>query len=157
MSLARRRDPESLTRRAAAFVRAGVIPPPAGDAGAEKLMLAAVAVLADLHDRAGVRDGALLQGAFVRLMDDRHGAPLVETLLADAIDGHPVCIVTHWATPDGRAATSIYFRTSADIDKPIPAPSGDEWEAKYDGVLSLAPLWNAIIESRVIPFRERAH
>lgn len=143
---------ETLTRRAQAYVRSGLIPP-APDAAAERRTLAAVAVLSELHDKAGIRSRDMLRQIFDRLTSGE--APLIDALIADAREGTPVLVLTHWSTADCRAATSFVFKLTADLDAPIMAP-GDEWEATLEGVLSLAPLFDKMLDSQVVPFRKAA-
>lgn len=146
------RAPDTLTRLASAWVRAGLIEP-ADDWAAERRTLAAVAIMAELHDKGGVRSRDMLRQIFDRLTSGE--APLIDALLADAVEGSPVLVLTHWATADGRAATSVVFKLSADLNSPTLAPS-DEWEAMLEGVLSIAPLLDTFIESRVVPFAKAA-
>lgn len=143
---------DTLTRLAAAWVRSGLIPAPA-DWEAERRTVAAVAVLAALHDTAGIRNRDHLAQLFDRLTAGE--APLIDALLADAAEGSPVLVLTHWLSIDGRAATSFVFRLTADLDEPILAP-GDDWEPTLEGVLSLAPLFDKLIESSVVPFKRES-
>lgn len=145
-------QPDTLTRRVAAFVRSGLIPAPT-DWTAERRTMAAVAVLAALHDTAGVRSRDMLGQIFDRLTAGE--TPLVDALLVDAVEGSPVLVLTHWLSIDGRAATSFVFKLTAALDEPILAP-GDDWEPTLEGVLSLAPLFDKIIDAAVVPFARKA-
>lgn len=143
---------DTLARRAAAYVRNGLIPAPA-DWDAERRTLAAVAVLGELHDRAGIRSRDHLAQIFGRLTAGE--APLIDALIADAREGSPVLVLTHWEALDGRSATSFVFKLTADLDNPILAP-GDEWHPMLEGVLSLAPLFDKLIDASVVPFKREA-
>ncbi len=140
---------DTLTRLTAAYVRTGLIPAPA-DWDAERRTLAAVAVLASLHDRAGIRNRDHLAQLFDRLTSGE--APLIDALLADAAEGSPSLVLTHWETLDGRSATSFVFRLTEQQHEPTLAPSV-EWHAMLEGKLPLAPLFEKLIESRVVPFK----
>lgn len=144
--------PDTLTRLTAARVRTGLIPAPA-DWETERRTVAAVAVLAALHDTAGIRSRETLGRLFNRLTAGE--APLIDALLADAAEGAPVLVLTHWETLDGRSATSFVFRLTDHRDEPTLAPS-DEWNAMLEGKLPLAPLFAKIIESSVVPFKREA-
>lgn len=145
--------PDTLTRLTAAWVRTGLIPAPA-DWESERRTVAAVAVLAALHDTGGIRSRDTLGQLFNRLTAGE--APLIDALLADAAEGSPVLVLTHWETLDGRSATSFVFRLTDHRDEPTLAPS-DEWHAMLEGKLALAPLFEKIIESRVVPFKREAN
>jgi len=147
------RSPDTAMKRVQRWVKAGLIPAPA-DWGSERQTLAAAVVLFELHDRAGVRNRDHLRQLFDRLTAGE--APLVAALIADAVEGSPVLVLTHWVTIDGRAATSFVFELTADLDEPIVAP-GNEWEPTLEGVLSLAPLFDKLIDSRVVPLKRGVH
>lgn len=141
------RDPDSVTRRAAAWVRSGIIP--ALDWNCERQTVAIATVLFELYDRGGVRSRDMLRALFDKLAT---GEPaLIDRIIEDAREGTPVLVLTHWGTADGRAATSFHVKLTASLDEPILAP-GDEWEPLLEGVLSLAPLFDKLIESSVVPF-----
>lgn len=142
------RSTDTLMKRVQRWVKADLIPAPP-DWAAERRTLAAAVILFALYDVGGVRNRRHLSDLFDRLTAGE--APLIDALLADAAEGSPVCVMTHWGTADGRSATSFVFRLTADLDEPITAP-GDEWEAMLDGVLSLAPLFDKLIDSAVVPF-----
>ena len=144
--------PDTLTRVAAAWVRTGLIPAPA-DWDAERRTVAAVAILAALHDTAGIRSRDYLAQLFDRLTTGE--PPLIDALIADAREGSPSLVLTHWETLDGRSATSFVFRLTEQRDEPTLAPS-DEWHAMLEGKLALAPLFEKIIESSVVPFAKKA-
>lgn len=147
------RSPDTAMRRVQRWVKAGLLPPPE-DWRAERSTVAAALVLFELHDRGGVRSRDTLRRLFDHLTTGE--APLVDKLLADAEEGHPVLILTHWGSPDGQSVASFVFRLTADLDDPIMAP-GDEWEPLTEGVLSLAPLFDKLLDSTVLPFRKAAH
>lgn len=142
------RSADTLMKRVQRWVKAGLIPPPA-DWASERATLGAALILFSLYDKAGVRSRDHLGQLFQRLTAGE--APLVDKLLADAAEGSPVLVMTHWGTADGRSATSFVFRLTADLDEPILAP-GPEWEPLMEGVLSIAPLLDTLLESAVIPF-----
>lgn len=144
-------SPDTAMKRVQRWVKAGLIPAPT-DWEAERRTLAAAVILFALHDRGGVRSRDHLSQIFDRLTAGE--APLVDALIADAAEGSPVLVLTHWANVDGRAATSFVFRLTADLDEPILAPS-DDWEPTLEGVLSLAPLFDKMLDSAVVPFRKR--
>ncbi len=146
------RAADTLTRLAAAWVRAGLIPAPT-DWDAERRTMAAVAILAELHDRAGIRSADHLAQLFDRLTAGE--APLIDALIADAREGAPVLVLTHWETLDGRSATSFVFKLTADANAPTLAPS-PEWHAMLEGKLLLASLLETFAESSVVPFKREA-
>lgn len=147
-----KRSADTLMKRVQRWVKAGLIPAPA-DWEAERRTLAAAVILFELYDHAGVRSRDMLGQIFDRLTAGE--APLVDALLSDAVDGSPVLVLTHWLSIDGRAATSFVFRLTADLDEPIVAP-GDEWEPTLEGVLSLAPVLDKLIDAAVVPFPRKA-
>lgn len=140
--------PDSLTRLAQYWVRSGMIPAPP-DWASERRTVAAVAILASLFETAGVHDESQLALIFDRLTSGE--APLIDAILADAREGSPVLVLTHWSTVDGRSATSFVFKLTAGLDEPITAP-GDEWHVVLEGVMSLAPLFDKIVDATVVPF-----
>lgn len=145
------RDPDSVTRRAAAWVRSGIIPARGWDC--ERQTVAIASVLFELYDRGGVRSRDMLRALFDKLAE---GEPaLIDRIIEDAREGSPALVLTHWGTPDGRAATSFVVRLTSALDEPIMAP-GDEWEPLLEGVLSLAPLFDKLIDSAVLPFKREA-
>ncbi len=145
------RDPDSVTRRYAVWIRTGILPET--DPRRERETVAAATIIFELYDRGGVRDRRLLRGLFDKLMA---GEPsLIDRIVADADEGSPVLVITHWGSLDGRAATSFVVRLTAELDEPIMAPS-DNWEPMLEGVLSLAPLFDKLIDSTVVPFPKAA-
>lgn len=150
------RDPGAAMRRIHAWAKAGLIPADrVGDtlkAGWEfdRQTVAIARIAFELYDHGGVRNATMLRALFDKLA----AGDLIDRIIEDARDGTPVLILTHWGTPDGRAATSFVVRLTSQLDEPIMAP-GDDWEPMFEGVLSLAPLFNKLIESTVVPLRTR--
>lgn len=147
------RSPDTNMRRYQRWVALNLLPA-ATDWRAERGAFAAALILFELHDRGGVRSRDTLRRLFDLLTTG--DAPLVDALLADAEEGHPVLILTHWGTEDGGSVASFVFRLTADLDDPIMAP-GDEWEPLTEGVLSLAPLFDKLLDSTVLRFRKAVH
>lgn len=152
------RAPDTALRRIHVWAKAGLIPADRVGEGQragwefDRQTVAIAAVLFELYDRGGVRSRSMLRGLFDKLAA---GQPsLIDRIIEDAREGSPVLVLTHWATADGRAATSFVVRLTAELDEPITAPS-DEWEPLLEGVLSLAPLFDKMLDSAVVPFRKR--
>lgn len=143
------RAADSLASVAATWVKRRIIPPAAAW-DSERRALAAVAILVELHDAVGIRNPDHLGQLFDRLTSGE--APLIDALLADAAEGSPVLVLTHWETLDGRSATSFVFRLTEHRDEPTLAPS-DEWHAMLEGKLSLARVLDTFTESSVVPFK----
>ncbi|MBN8606233.1 MAG: hypothetical protein J0L81_04885 [Caulobacterales bacterium] len=150
------RAPNAAMRRVHVWAKAGLIPADrVGDGEKagwefERQTIAIAAVLFELYDRGGVRSHGMLRALFDKLAS---GEPaLIDRIIEDAREGTPVLVLTHWGTADGRAATSFVVRLTSALDEPNLAP-GDEWEPLLEGVLSLAPLFDKLIESSVVPFK----
>lgn len=122
----------------------------------DRRTVACAAILFELYDRAGVTDPAQLKAIYAHLAEpcEPGRPPLIEEIMADAVDGAPVLVLTQWVGPHGPDMT-VCVRLEAELAHPIMAPS-DDHRPVLEGVLSLAPVLDRIIESKVIAFPSRA-
>lgn len=123
----------------------------------DRRTVACAAILFELSDRAGVQDPAQLKAIYAHLAEpcEPGRPPLIEEIMADAVDGAPVLVLTQWAGPRGERDITVCVRLDAEQAHPIMAPSNDHTPL-MEGVLSLAPVLDRVLDSKVIPFPSRA-
>jgi hypothetical protein len=154
------RTPFQAKGRLQRWANAGILPA-LGKVGAgsrsswifDRRVVACAAILFELYDRAGVTDPAQLKAIYAYLAEPSEPGrpPLIEEIMADAVDGAPVLVLTQWIGPRGEPTMTVCVRLEAELSHPIMAPSNDH-RPVLEGVLSLAPVLDRIIESKVIPF-----
>lgn len=151
------RTPFQAKGRLHRWAAAGIIPP-LGKAGAglraswefDRRTVAIAAILFEIYDRAGIQDPSRLKVIYAHLATGE--PPLIEEILADALEGAPMLVLTQWVGPAGESALTVCVRLDGEHARPIIAPSNDHTPV-MDGVLSLAPILDRILESEVVPFR----